>query len=155
MRCPFCNSNDDRVLDSRPAEDGRAIRRRRECLNCHKRFTTYEKIEEMPLIVSKRDGSVQPFDREKLIQSIMKSCVKRPVSTQTIEAIVNTIEEKAGREGRREIRSQEIGEQVLAELRRIDTVAYVRFASVYRDFEDLASFLRELEKLRAEDAEAR
>ena len=155
MRCPFCNASDDRVLDSRPVEDGRAIRRRRECLACHKRFTTYEKIEEMPLIVGKRDGSVQPFDREKLIQSIMKSCVKRPVSTQMIEAIVDTIEEKAVREGRREIRSQEIGEQVLAELRRMDTVAYVRFASVYRDFEDLGSFLQELEKLRAEDADGK
>ncbi len=147
MKCPFCGSQKDRVTDTRPTEDDMAIRRRRECLTCKRRYTTYEKIEEMPLVVIKRDGSRQAFDREKLIQSIMKSCVKRPISTSSIEAIVDHIENEAFSSLKKEISSEQIGEMVLAELRKIDDVAYVRFASVYRDFDDIDSFLRELKKL--------
>lgn len=151
MKCPFCGSQKDRVTDTRPTEDDMAIRRRRECLTCKRRYTTYEKLEEMPLVVIKRDGSRQAFDREKLIQSIMKSCVKRPISTSSIEAIVDHIENEAFSNLKKEISSEQIGEMVLAELRKIDDVAYVRFASVYRDFDDVDSFLRELKKLQKKE----
>lgn len=153
MKCPYCGYTEDKVVDSRPTEDNTAIRRRRECLECHERFTTYEKIEEMPLIVVKRDGSRQPFDREKLIQSIMKSCVKRPVTTSQIEKLVDGLERRATNQLRREIASQEIGQMVLDSLKRLDSVAYVRFASVYRDFEDVGSFLAELKALQSDDGE--
>ncbi|MCI6603079.1 MAG: transcriptional regulator NrdR [Clostridiales bacterium] len=149
MKCPYCGYIEDKVIDSRPTEDHLAIRRRRECLSCHERFTTYEKQEELPLFVIKRDGSRQPFDREKLIQSIMKSCVKRPVTTAQIEKLVDTLERNAMNQLKREISSREIGEQVLAALGNLDDVAYVRFASVYRDFDNVESFLSELHRLQS------
>ena len=149
MRCPFCGSTRDKVTDTRSTEDDTVVRRRRECLDCGRRFTTYEKLEEMPLMVVKKDGSRQAFDREKLMQSIMKSCVKRPVSRSQIEAIINGVENAAAADFKREITSQDIGEWVLASLRKVDAVAYVRFASVYRDFEDVDSFLQELANLQA------
>ena len=144
MRCPSCNFSDNKVIDSRPSDDDSTIRRRRECCNCGERFTTYERVELMPLMVIKKDGSRQPFDREKLIAGIMKSCEKRPVTTAQIEEIVHTIEQSEGNKLRREIPSFEIGELVLEQLRGIDEVAYIRFASVYREFADVSSFLEEL-----------
>lgn len=144
MRCPYCNFSDNKVIDSRPSDDDSTIRRRRECCNCGERFTTYERVELVPLMVIKKDGSRQPFDREKLIAGIMKSCEKRPVTTAQIEEIVHTIEQSEGNKLRREIPSFEIGELVLEQLRGIDEVAYIRFASVYREFADVSSFLEEL-----------
>ena len=144
MRCPYCKFSDNKVIDSRPSDDDSTIRRRRECCKCGERFTTYERVELKPLMVIKKDGSRQPFDREKLIAGIMKSCEKRPVTTAQIEEIVHTIEQSEGNKLRREIPSSEIGELVLEQLRGIDEVAYIRFASVYREFADVSSFLEEL-----------
>lgn len=147
MKCPFCGSEKDKVTDTRATEDNTVIRRRRECLDCGRRFTTYEKHEEMPIMVVKRDGSRQVFDREKLMQSILKSLVKRPVAREEIESIIDNVISSATANFRKEISSHEIGEQVLAQLRKLDDVAYVRFASVYRDFDDIDSFLEELKSL--------
>ncbi|NLO35739.1 MAG: transcriptional repressor NrdR [Clostridiaceae bacterium] len=147
MRCPFCSHDEDKVIDSRPADDGAAIRRRRECINCGNRFTTYEKIENLPLMVIKKDGSRQPFNRDKLISGIMKSCEKRPVSTEQIESLVDAIESRYQNSLKREVQSREIGEQVMEGLKQIDEVAYVRFASVYRQFKDVSSFLHELNEI--------
>lgn len=147
MRCPFCGHAEDRVIDSRPSEEGAAIRRRRECISCSARFTTYEKIENLPLLVIKKDGTRQPFDREKLISGIIKSCEKRPVSTAQVEALVNAIEAQTQNALKREISSREIGEMVMEKLKNIDEVAYVRFASVYRQFRDVNSFLEELNEM--------
>ncbi len=147
MRCPFCGHAEDRVIDSRPSEEGAAIRRRRECLSCGARFTTYEKIENLPLLVVKKDGTRQPFDREKLISGILKSCEKRPVSTAQVEQLVNTIEAQSQNALKREVSSREIGEMVMEGLKEIDEVAYVRFASVYRQFRDVNSFLDELNEM--------
>lgn len=147
MRCPFCGHAEDRVIDSRPSEEGAAIRRRRECISCGSRFTTYEKIETLPLLVIKKDGSRQPFDREKLISGIIKSCEKRPVSTAQVEELVNRIELQIQNALKREISSREIGEMVMEGLKSIDEVAYVRFASVYRQFRDVNSFLEELNEM--------
>lgn len=147
MKCPQCEANDDRVVDSRPAEDGSFIRRRRECLVCGNRFTTYEKIEDMPLMVIKKDGSRQPFDRQKLLIGIMKSCEKRPVTTRQIEEVIDEVERAAGNALKREISTAEIGELVLKQLRGLDEVAYIRFASVYRAFGDIRSFFREISDL--------
>jgi len=144
MKCPFCGNDEDKVIDSRPAEDGLAIRRRRECLSCNSRFTTYEKIENLPLVVIKKDGTRQPFDRNKIISGIMRACEKRPVSTEQIEKMVNSIEAQAQNSLNREIMSQEIGGMVVDRLKEVDEVAYVRFASVYRQFKDVNSFLEEL-----------
>jgi transcriptional repressor NrdR len=144
MRCPFCSHDEDRVIDSRPSDEGSAIRRRRECIACGARFTTYEKIENMPLLVIKKDGTREAFNREKLIAGILKSCEKRPVSTAQIESIVNGIEAQSQNALKREITSQEIGELVMDGLKRVDEVAYVRFASVYRQFKDVNSFLEAL-----------
>src|SRR5512133_907470 len=127
MRCPFCGHAEDRVIDSRPSEEGAAIRRRRECISCGSRFTTYEKIETLPLLVIKKDGSRQPFDREKLISGIIKSCEKRPVSTAQVEELVSRIELQIQNALKREISSREIGEMVMEGLKSIDEVAYVRF----------------------------
>lgn len=151
MKCPNCEGNDDRVVDSRPAEDGSFIRRRRECLLCGRRFTTYEKLEDIPLMVIKKDGSRQPFDRQKLLIGIMKSCEKRPVTTRQIEDLIDQVERAAGNALKREISSREIGELVLKELKDLDEVAYIRFASVYRDFGDIRSFLLEISKLFEKD----
>ena len=147
MRCPFCGHAEDRVIDSRPSEEGAAIRRRRECLSCNARFTTYEKVENLPLLVIKKDGTRQPFDREKLISGILKSCEKRPVSTAQVEQLVNTIEAQSQNTLKREVSSREIGEMVMEGLKQIDEVAYVRFASVYRQFRDVNSFLEELNEM--------
>ena len=155
MRCPFCGHDEDKVIDSRPADDGAAIRRRRECINCGNRFTTYEKIENLPLMVIKKDGSRQPFNRDKLISGIMKSCEKRPVSTEQIESMVDAIESRYQNSLKREVQSREIGEQVMEGLKQIDEVAYVRFASVYRQFKDVSSFLHELNEILGKQEEIR
>lgn len=144
MRCPFCGHDEDRVIDSRPAEEGAAIRRRRECISCGRRFTTYEKVENLPLLVVKKDGTRQPYDRDKLISGLLKSCEKRPVSTVQIEKLADSVELQIQNSLRREISSQEIGEMVMVHLKQLDEVAYVRFASVYRQFKDVNSFLQEL-----------
>lgn len=144
MRCPFCGHDEDRVIDSRPSDEGSAIRRRRECIFCCARFTTYEKVENLPLLVIKKDGAREPFNREKLISGILKSCEKRPVSTLQIEGLVSSIEAQTQNSLKREISSRDIGEMVMEGLKQIDEVAYVRFASVYRQFKDVNSFLEEL-----------
>ncbi|MDO5734254.1 MAG: transcriptional regulator NrdR [Eubacteriales bacterium] len=148
MRCPFCSNIEDKVIDSRPTDDHSAIRRRRECLACKKRFTTYEKLEKLGFFVIKKDGSRQDFDRGKLIRGILKSCEKRPVSRQQIEDLVDSLEQHALNQMRREIPSQELGEAVLSRLQDLDEVAYIRFASVYRDFQDIDSFVDELARIR-------
>lgn len=147
MRCPFCGSQEDRVVDTRSSKEGRAIRRRRECLACRKRYTTYESIELVPLQVVKRDGRREPYDRQKLLVGIVTACTKRPVNLETIEAIVDRIEERLERLGAAEIASEWLGEQVMDELQEIDQVAYVRFASVYRQFKDVTEFMEELKGL--------
>ena len=144
MKCPFCGCDDSKVLDTRPTDEGYTIRRRRECLNCQKRFTTYEKIEKSPIMVIKKDGNRQAFDREKIIRGMIKSCEKRPVSISEIENAVNNIEKRIENSMRKEITSLEIGDMVLDELKDLDEVSYVRFASVYREFKDLQSFMDEL-----------
>lgn len=145
MKCPFCGYDDSKVLDTRPTDEGNTIRRRRECLNCQKRFTTYEKIEQSPIMVIKKDGNRQAFDREKIIRGMIKSCEKRPVSAADIEEAVNNIEKKIENSMKKEISSLEVGEMVMEELKDLDEVSYVRFASVYREFKDLQSFVDELE----------
>lgn len=147
MKCPFCEFEESKVIDSRPTDEGEAIRRRRECLNCAKRFTTYEKIETIPLMVIKKDGSRQMFDRQKLLNGIMRACEKRPVATSDMEHIVNEIESATQNLLEREISSQKIGEMVMERLPAIDEVAYVRFASVYRQFKDINTFVEEVNKL--------
>lgn len=145
MRCPYCHETEDRVVDSRTSREGRAIRRRRECTGCGRRFTTYEVVEERPVQVIKSDGTVENFDRGKLLHSIRLPCVKRPVSEADIEAMVDAIEDELS--GRDQIPSREVGELVMAQLREKDYVAYVRFASVYRNFQDIDEFVEELEDL--------
>ena len=147
MKCPFCGFVDSKVIDSRPAEEGATIRRRRECLACQKRFTTYEVIERLPLVVVKRDGSRQSFDKMKLINGMVRACEKRPVSLQTLESIADEIEQELQSNLEREISTVEIGEMVMSRLKDIDEVAYVRFASVYRKFADISSFLEELQNM--------
>ncbi len=148
MKCPFCGHDDTRVIDSRPSEDGSTIRRRRNCEKCQKRFTTYEKVETMPLIVIKKDGSRQTFDREKLIERILRACHKRKVSITEIEKLADEIENAALSSMNKEISTSEIGEKVLMGLWKMDEVAYIRFASVYREFADLDSFLEDLDRMR-------
>ncbi len=150
MKCPFCGFIDSKVIDSRPAEEGATIRRRRECLACQKRFTTYEVIERLPLVVVKRDGSRQSFDKMKLINGMVRACEKRPVSLQTLEGIADEIEQELQSNLEREISTVEIGEMVMSRLKDIDEVAYVRFASVYRSFKDINTFMEELSKLLTE-----
>ncbi|MFA5536934.1 MAG: transcriptional regulator NrdR [Bacillota bacterium] len=147
MKCPFCEHLDSRVQDSRPAEEGATIRRRRECLACGRRFTTYEKVEALPLIVVKKNGQREVFDSDKLLMGVIKACEKRPVEMAKLEKMVNDIEKELANAMVREISSQTIGELVMERLKEIDKVAYVRFASVYREFKDLQSFARELEEL--------
>ena len=148
MKCPFCNHAESKVIDSRPADDGMKIRRRRECISCAKRFTTYEAIESMPIIVVKRDKSRQVFDRHKLLSGMLRACVKRPVTLDVIENAIDDIETQLQNSLDREISSTQLGELALEKLRAIDEIAYVRFASVYRDFKDINSFLDELNNLR-------
>lgn len=147
MKCPYCEFPESKVVDSRPTDEGQAIRRRRECIGCGKRFTTYEKIEELPIIVVKKDGNRQTYDRNKLMNGIIKACEKRPVSMSMIEKIVDDIEKNLFNSLENEITSVEIGEMVMNKLKDVDEVAYVRFASVYRQFKDVNSFMEELKKI--------
>ncbi len=147
MRCPSCNHIEDKVVDSRLSRGGRSIRRRRECLSCAKRFTTYEHVEHEPLSVRKTAGTIEPYDRAKLLRSIGTACAKRPVSLAMIEELVDRIEESIEAADEREISSQSIGEFVMEQLRALDQVAYVRFASVYRNFQDTTEFMEEVREL--------
>ncbi len=150
MKCPFCAYSESKVIDSRPAEEGATIRRRRECLACQKRFTTYEIVERLPLVVVKRDGSRQSFDKVKLINGMVRACEKRPVPLQTLEGIADDIEQELQSGLEREVNTVQIGEMVMSRLKDIDEVAYVRFASVYRSFKDINTFMEELSKLLTE-----
>jgi transcriptional repressor NrdR len=151
MRCPFCEHPDTRVIDSRPTEEGHAIRRRRECDGCNKRFTTYEKVEEMIFMVIKKDGSREAFDRGKVLNGIIKACEKRPVPIADIEKIVDDIERGLNNMMEKEVESKLIGEVIMEHLKDLDEVAYVRFASVYRQFKDVNTFVAEIEKLLGKD----
>ncbi len=150
MKCPFCSNFESKVVDSRPAEDGTSIRRRRECLECHRRFTTYEMMESLPMVVIKKDGSRQTFDKSKLLNSMIRACEKRTVSFDTLNKIADEIEQTLQNEMDREIPSARIGELVMDKLKDVDEVSYVRFASVYRQFKDISTFMAELNKLLAE-----
>ncbi len=147
MKCPFCENIDTRVIDSRPTEEGHAIRRRRECDNCSKRFTTYEKVEEMIFMVIKKDGSREAFDKNKVMNGIVKACEKRHVDMASIEKIVDDIERGLNNMMEKEVESHLIGEVIMDHLKDLDEVAYVRFASVYRQFKDINTFVAEIEKL--------
>lgn len=147
MKCPYCGFEESKVIDSRPADEGERIRRRRECLKCGKRFTTHEVIETVPIVVVKRDKSREVFDRAKLTAGILRACEKRPVSVQQIEKMVDSIEAKLQSSLDREVSSMTIGELTMEELKNVDEVAYVRFASVYRQFKDINTFMEELNKL--------
>ena len=150
MRCPYCGYKESKVVDSRPADESSSIRRRRECLACEKRFTTYETVERMPLMLIKRDGTRQAYDRQKLLNGLMKACEKRPVSLMQLEQIVDHVEQKLFGSLESEVSSKVIGELVMEQLRKVDEVAYVRFASVYRQFKDINTFMSELNKLLSE-----
>lgn len=150
MKCPYCGYLESKVVDSRPADEGASIRRRRECLSCHKRFTTYETMESLPLMVIKKDGSRQSFDRGKVLGGMIRACEKRPVPLARLEKVAAEIEQELQNSMEREISTEVIGERVMENLRTIDQVAYVRFASVYRQFKDIDSFMEELTKLLAE-----
>ena len=150
MKCPYCSNLESKVVDSRPADEGSSIRRRRECLECHRRFTTYETMESLPRVVIKKDGSRQTFDKSKLLGSMLKACEKRTVPLATLERIADEIEQTLQNEMEREVTSSEIGELVMERLKAVDEVAYVRFASVYRQFKDINTFMAELNKLLAE-----
>lgn len=147
MKCPYCDFLDSKVVDSRPTDEGQSIRRRRECMQCGKRFTTYEKFDEIPIIVIKKDGNRESYNRNKILNGIIKSCEKRPVSISTIEKIVDDIEKILSNSLEKEVTSIEIGELVMNKLKDIDEVSYVRFASVYRQFKDLNTFMEELKKI--------
>ncbi|MBS4932642.1 MAG: transcriptional regulator NrdR [Clostridiales bacterium] len=147
MKCPFCNQDSSRVIDSRPADDNTSIRRRRECENCGKRFTTYEKVETIPLIVIKKDKNREPYDRNKIKSGIVRSCHKRPVSMEQIESTVESIENTIFNMEEKEIESMKIGEIVMDKLKDLDEVAYVRFASIYLEFKDVETFMDELKKM--------
>jgi len=147
MRCPFCKGADSKVLDSRESMEGAVIRRRRECLECRKRFTTYERVEELAPLVVKKDGRREPFDREKLLAGLHKAVEKRPVSMDQLEALVAEVEVRLQERGEKEVPSSAIGEEVMRRLRALDQVAYVRFASVYRSFRDIEEFMDELKGL--------
>lgn len=151
MKCPFCGFEQDKVVDSRSSKEGRAVRRRRECLQCEKRFTTYEYIESVPLTIVKNDQRREPFDRQKLLSGISSACKKRPISMKKIESIVDKIENEISKLSKTEIPSLEIGELVMRELARLDDVAYVRFASVYRNFKDRDEFLEEIKDMTKDD----
>lgn len=155
MRCPFCAHLEDRVVDSRELAEGSQVRRRRECARCLRRFTTYERIEEVPALVVKRDGRREPYDRAKVMAGLLRACEKRPVGLRQLEDIADAVESLLNRKDEREIRAEEIGQEVMEHLRGLDQVAYVRFASVYRRFEDVEQFLAELERLRQELREER
>jgi transcriptional repressor NrdR len=147
MKCPFCLHEDDKVIDSRASNEGKSVRRRRECLKCKKRFTTYEYIEEVPLMVIKKDGRRESFDRNKIISGILKACEKRPVSVEKVEALVDKVEKELQKSFDKEVKAPVIGELVMDHLHKLDEVAYVRFASVYRQFKDINQFMKELKDL--------
>lgn len=151
MKCPFCGFEESKVIDSRPTDEGQRIRRRRECLNCGKRFTTYEIIESLPIIVIKKDKSRETFNRDKLMTGLLRACEKRPVSIDTLDNMIDEIETVLQNSLDREVSSEKIGELVMEKLKGIDEVAYVRFASVYRQFKDINTFMRELNKLLKND----
>jgi len=147
MKCPFCGDMESKVVDSRPTDEGSVIRRRRECVKCSKRFTTYEKIENVPILVIKKDGRREAFDSNKILAGLVKACEKRPVTMDELESVVAEIEKHIYNSLKREITSQQIGELVMEKLKSLDEVAYVRFASVYRQFKDINTFIEELKKL--------
>ena len=146
MRCPYCGNRNDSVIDSRVSRNGSSVRRRRECLKCKRRFTTYEYVERIPLMVIKKDGRREPFDREKLMNGVVVACEKRPVGMKRIEALVDVIERQLEKKHDREVASKDIGELVMKQLHELDEIAYVRFASVYRQFRDVGQFMKELKK---------
>ena len=148
MKCPYCGFIEDREIDSRESEDGLQIRRRRECLRCEKRYTTYEEIEEKPLIVVKKDGRRETFHRDKIFNGIQRACEKRPVSTEQITTIVEEIEQELKQRFEKEVPSKNIGEMIIEKLRKLDEIAYVRFASVYRQFKDVSEFQKEVENIK-------
>ena len=147
MKCPFCSHTEDKVIDSRSSNEDKSVRRRRECLKCKKRFTTYEYIEEIPLMVVKKDGRREPFDRNKIISGILKACEKRPVGMEKVEAVVDKVEKELQKSFDKEVKAQVVGELVMDHLHKLDQVAYVRFASVYRQFKDINQFMKELKEL--------
>lgn len=147
MKCPFCDELEDKVVDSRMAKEGEVIRRRRECLGCKRRYTTYERVEEILPVVVKKDGRRESFDRTKILSGMKKACEKRPISTATIEVVTDRIEKRIQEMGETEIESRVVGEEVMKELHQLDQVAYVRFASVYREFKDIDQFMDELKSL--------
>ncbi|MEE1026663.1 MAG: transcriptional regulator NrdR [Acutalibacteraceae bacterium] len=147
MKCPYCSFEESKVIDSRPTDEGERIRRRRECLNCQKRFTTYEIIESLPIIVIKKDKSREVFNRDKLLNGLLRACEKRPVSLEKLENVIDEIEAVLQNSLDREVSSDKIGELVMDKLKDVDEVAYVRFASVYRQFKDIGTFMNELNKL--------
>ncbi|HAL19417.1 MAG TPA: transcriptional regulator NrdR [Ruminococcaceae bacterium] len=151
MKCPFCGFEESKVIDSRPTDEGQRIRRRRECLKCGKRFTTYEIIESLPIIVIKKDKSRETFNRDKLMTGLLRACEKRPVSIDTLDSMIDDIETNLQNSLDREVSSEKIGELVMEKLKKIDEVAYVRFASVYRQFKDINTFMKELNKLLQND----
>ncbi|NLG80788.1 MAG: transcriptional repressor NrdR [Firmicutes bacterium] len=151
MKCPYCGHPDSRVVDSRATDEGSAIRRRRECISCERRFTTYEVVDEVPLMVVKKDGRREPFNRNKILTGLMKACQKRPVPMSVLEEITSDVERELRGRLEREVSSREIGEMVIRRLRDLDKVAYVRFASVYREFKDIDTFMDELKKLLNEE----
>ncbi len=151
MRCPFCDHVENKVVDSRLTKDGEVIRRRRECLSCRRRFTTYERVEAVLPMVIKKDGRREPFDPQKILIGLQKACQKRPISAETIETVVGRIEKKMHEMGESEIPAQVVGEEVMRELRDLDQVAYVRFASVYQEFKDVNQFMNELKPLLKEE----
>ena len=150
MRCPYCGFRESKVVDSRPADEGSSIRRRRECLSCEKRFTTYETVESLPMVVVKKDGSRQSFERRKVLGGMIRACEKRPVPLAELEKIAEEIEQDLQNSMEREVSTEDIGEKVMDRLRSVDQVAYVRFASVYRQFKDIDTFMAELNKLLSE-----
>lgn len=150
MKCPYCGYKESKVVDSRPADEGSSIRRRRECLSCERRFTTYETMESLPMVVIKKDGSRQTFDRRKVLNGMIRACEKRPVPLAELERLTDEIEQTLQNSLEREISTEMIGEQVMDKLKSVDEVAYVRFASVYRQFKDINTFMAELNKLLAE-----
>jgi len=148
MKCPFCSSESTRVLDSRPTEDNTSIRRRRECEDCGGRFTTYERYERLPFFVIKKDGRRERFNREKIMNGLLRACEKRPISLERLSSIVDSIEDEVTRSGRHEVLSQEIGKMIMAKLKLLDRVAYVRFASVYKEFRDIDHFMDIIKELK-------
>ncbi|MFH1684468.1 MAG: transcriptional regulator NrdR [Candidatus Margulisiibacteriota bacterium] len=147
MKCPFCENIEDKVLESREIDEGKAVRRRRECSGCRGRFTSYERVEEKPVLVIKRDGRREQFSREKIMNGIFKACEKRPVASEVVERMVDEIEKEIHREAGREVLSSKLGELVMEKLQEVDKIAYIRFASVYRKFEDLSEFVKEVKEI--------